>query len=137
MKQMKSDGNVRRSGQGLGQSNVYDGIPVECGIPNMLCFKRQSGNKTMFDFVEEIPKHGEPVVYTYCLETGNLTRGAGDRWARQEIKSASKAFHRERQDKMAIPNDFETAAKTVQDHYLAYKKRPTKAEILIRKSFET
>ena len=66
---------------------------------------------------------GHKLVYTYSHGKGNLTVGHGAQWARSELKSGSKAFHKDRPDKKAIPNDPKAAHKAVHDHYKQYKPR--------------
>lgn len=122
------DGAVFRSGQNLtGKSSVFNGEPVDMGTdvsPNVLVFKRARGGKTFFDFVENTPDAGTtPQVYTYCLETGNITRGSGGLWARQEIRSGSKAFHKGNANRMAIPNDLKKAAAVISSHLDKYTPR--------------
>ena len=119
------DEAIHRSGQNLsGKSSVGHGEEIQGhGLDNMHVFKREGhGGKHHYDFVEKEPRHGKDhQVYTYSPHSGNITRGSGGKWARQEVRSGSHAFHKGNPNKMAIPHDFKGAVKTVGAHYAAYK----------------
>ena len=68
----------------------------------------------IYTFVEtqtKLPEGQQPMVYVYSLGKGNLSRGAGHLWARQELRSTSFAFHKDNPNKTAIPNDLKLALK--------------------------
>ncbi len=121
----EADGSVPRDGKGAARSTVFDGEPVTLPMAGdrLLVFKRTRGGKTYYDFVDDGSRaddRGEIMVYTYCLETGVITRGRGGLWARQELRSNSHAFNKGNQDKMAIPNQLGAAAAFIRANHERY-----------------
>jgi hypothetical protein len=78
-------------------------------------------NGDIYTLVEKNPNERRPLVYVYSLSKGNLTRGSGDKWARQEICSTSAAFHKGKETKMAIPNNLEKAIEIATTNAKNYK----------------
>lgn len=98
-------------------------------------FKRERSGKTFYDFVEVSPPKGkshtslhtfgskfQPMVYTYSVQKGNLSYGAGHLWARQEVLTNSPAGQRAGK-RPALPNDMEGALAVAKEHYQKYSKR--------------
>lgn len=92
---------------------------------NMFMYTRQmhlGGSK--------LTKVGKPtlVTWTYCYDekSGRISRGNDVMWSTQEIRSDSKAFNKGNPKKMAIPNDFDKAAKVILNNYLnnIFKENP-------------
>jgi hypothetical protein len=77
----------------------------------------------IYTMVEKNPKFTTPEIYIYSLIKGNLTRGNINLWARQELRSTSQAFHKGKEDKMAIPNNLELAIEIATNHIKSYKRR--------------
>ena len=69
-----------------------------------------------------------PMVYIYNISKGNLSRGIGNKWARQEINSTSFAFHKNKPNKMAIPNNLKLALDNAFKHISNYKPRTRKLD---------
>lgn len=105
-------------------------LTTEIKIAGFEVYKNTTSRGTFYNFVEA-PDDEEnfkidssnPMIYTYNPENGNLTRGSGNLWARQEIRSTSAAFHKGKDNKMAIPNDLKLAAAEVKRHYDNYRPR--------------
>lgn len=92
------------------QSNIRDyGKKIDSNDQLDIFERDDKRNGKIYTMIERNPKGEFPLVYIYSLNKGNLTRGAENLWARQEILSASKAFHKDRPNKMAIPNNLEKA----------------------------
>lgn len=119
---------------GLGVQNPTQGELVKKDGPFNV-YKRERGGKTFYDFVEISPPKGkssssshtynknyEPLIYTYSMDKGNLSYGAGHLWARQEILSNSPAAQRAGK-RAAAPNDMENALSVAKSHYEKYSKR--------------
>lgn len=114
-----------RTRQTMGGLKAPEGAQLKLkSNSTVYAYKRTKGGKTFVDFIEKDPSDGlHPQVYTYSVDNGNLTRGSGDLWARQEIWSNSAAFNKGKPEKMAVPDDIDAALKKVIDHLSKYVPR--------------
>jgi len=76
----------------------------------------------IYTFIQ-ITTNPYPMVYVYNITKGNLSRGKGDLWARQEVRSTSFAFHKGNPKKTAIPNNLDIALIIATEHISKYKQR--------------
>lgn len=113
---------------GYATNEVEDEVDEEVEIAitknDFKSYIKKTKNKTLYYFVEKT--NDNPWVYIYSLENGNITRGNEGLWARQEVRSTSKAFHKDKENKKAVPNNLEQAAAIILVNYIKtkYKNSP-------------
>ena len=109
------------------RESLYEGLKPLKMPPinsNLEMSKIERGGDTIYKFTEIVPKvDDDALTYTYSLKKGNVYMKRPMKYATSELRSNSHAFNKGNPDKMAIPNDVESAVKFINNHYEKYKRQ--------------
>jgi len=112
--------SLKKSGQQL--SNTTKVGSLNAALSNSVFDVYERDDKRyglIYTFVQKDTE--DPISYVYNLTLGNLTRGTSNKWARAEIRSTSRAFHKDNESRMAIPNDIALALELSTKNLVNYK----------------
>ena len=85
-------------------------------------YEKPRGKGVIYTIIEK--DVSVPWIFKYSSEKGNLTRNRQDMSCAAEMRSTSRAFHKNNPSKMEIPNDLPTAIQISEDYISEKSMRP-------------